>query len=47
MRLLPKNAVYDISSRIDLEGMDILNLPEQMMRQIRGRRLGALFFKNR
>lgn len=43
MRLLPKNAVYGNSSRIELEDMDILNLPEQMMRQIRGRRLGLIF----
>ena len=40
MRLLPKSGVYGVDSQINVDGVDILNLPEQMMRQLRGRRLG-------
>jgi len=43
MRLLPKSGVYDEASRIVLDGEDLLNLPEQMMRQLRGRRLAMIF----
>ncbi|RUR08621.1 ABC transporter ATP-binding protein [Legionella sp. km772] len=43
MRLLPKSGVYDEKSRIELDGQDILNLPEQMMRQLRGRRMAMIF----
>ena len=43
MRLLPKAGVYGEESRIVLDGEDILNLPEQMMRQLRGRRLAMIF----
>lgn len=43
MRLLPKSGVYGEQSRIELDDEDILNLPEQMMRQLRGRRLAMIF----
>lgn len=43
MRLLPKSGVYDEASRIVLDGEDLLNLPEHMMRQLRGRRLAMIF----
>jgi len=43
MRLLPKFCVYGIDSQIKLDGVDILELPEQMMRQLRGRRLAMIF----
>ena len=38
MRLLPKAGVYGLDSEINVDGLDILNLPENMMRQLRGRR---------
>lgn len=43
MRLLPKSGVYGVDSQINVHGVDILNLPEQMMRQLRGRRLALIF----
>lgn len=43
MRLLPKSALYGVESQIDLDGMDLLNLSEQAMRQMRGRRLAMIF----
>jgi len=43
MRLLPKSGVYGVDSQINVDGEDILNLPEQMMRQLRGRRLAMIF----
>ena len=43
MRLLPKSGVYGVDSQINVNGEDILNLPEQMMRQLRGRRLAMIF----
>lgn len=43
MRLLPKSGVYGVDSQINVNGKDILNLPEQMMRQLRGRRLAMIF----
>lgn len=43
MRLLPKLGVYDEQSHIKLDGKDILDIPEQEMRQLRGRRLAMIF----
>lgn len=43
MRLLPRSAVYDVDSKIKLDGRDILSLPESMMRQLRGRRMAMIF----
>lgn len=43
MRLLPPRTVYDIKSRIWVDEVDLLDLPESMMRQIRGRRLSIIF----
>ncbi|WP_058534538.1 ABC transporter ATP-binding protein [Legionella saoudiensis] len=43
MRLLPHTGVYGLESQINVNGTDILNLPEQMMRQLRGKRLAMIF----
>ena len=43
MRLLPKSGVYGLNSQINIDGEDILNLPEHMMRQLRGQRLAMIF----
>lgn len=43
MRLLPRSGVYGGDSQITVNGQDILNLPEHMMRQLRGRRLAMIF----
>ncbi|RUR20318.1 ABC transporter ATP-binding protein [Legionella sp. km535] len=43
MRLLPKAGVYGLESQIHVNGEDILNLPEHLMRQLRGRRLAMIF----
>ncbi|CAM2942134.1 ABC transporter ATP-binding protein [Legionella worsleiensis] len=43
MRLLPKSGVYGAKSQISIHGEDILNLPEYLMRQLRGRRLAMIF----
>lgn len=43
MRLLPKYGVYGANSEINLDGLDLLDLPEYMMRQFRGRRLAIIF----
>ena len=43
MRLLPKSGVYGVNSQINIDGQDILDLPEHMMRQLRGRRLAMIF----
>ncbi|TAL59848.1 MAG: ABC transporter ATP-binding protein, partial [Legionella sp.] len=43
MRLLPKSGVYGLASEVNLDGVDILNLPENMMRQLRGRRMAMIF----
>lgn len=43
MRLLPKSALYGNNSHILIDNTDILNLPESLMRQMRGRRLGMIF----
>ncbi|MFO2485925.1 dipeptide ABC transporter ATP-binding protein [Legionella pneumophila serogroup 9] len=43
MRLLPRAGVYGIDSQINIHDEDILNLPEKMMRELRGRRLAMIF----
>ena len=43
MRLLPSNAVYGSQSEIKLDNQDLLELPESMMRTLRGRRLAMIF----
>lgn len=43
MRLLPQSGVYGIESQINVNGVDVLNLPEHMMRQLRGRRIAMIF----
>jgi oligopeptide/dipeptide ABC transporter ATP-binding protein len=43
MRLLPHSAAYGLSSQIKIGDEDILNLPEYMMRQLRGRRIAMIF----
>lgn len=43
MRLLPNNAIYSSESAIDFAGDDLLNLPEKLMRGLRGRRLAMIF----
>jgi oligopeptide/dipeptide ABC transporter ATP-binding protein len=43
MRLLPQSAFYGANSQINVNGEDILNLPEYLMRQLRGRKLAMIF----
>lgn len=43
MRLLPSNGFYGQQSIIDMAEGDLLTLPEQIMRSIRGRRLAMIF----
>ena len=43
MRLLPSNAMYGKQSVIDIAGSDLLNLPEKIMRSLRGRKLAMIF----
>lgn len=43
MRLLPVNALYGASSEVVVDGEDILQLPENWMRQLRGRKLAMVF----
>ena len=43
MRLLPLNAVYGEQTCIDLDGQAILDLPEYLMRGLRGRRVAMIF----
>lgn len=43
MRLLPSNAVYGNKSEIKVDDQDVLNLPEYLMRALRGRRLAMIF----
>lgn len=43
MRLLPRSAVYGAASQIMLNEQDILDLPEYLMRQLRGRKLAMIF----
>ena len=43
MRLLPSNGSYGKQSVINVAGQDILNLPECLMRSLRGRQLAMIF----
>lgn len=43
MRLLPSNGMYGKHSAINIAGADILNLPEHIMRSLRGRQLAMIF----
>lgn len=43
MRLLPTHAAFGYHSEIKLAGEDILELPESIMRTLRGRRLAMIF----
>ncbi len=43
MRLLPIHGVYGKASEINVENTDLLNLPESLMRSLRGRRLAMIF----
>ncbi|MFZ4077500.1 MAG: oligopeptide/dipeptide ABC transporter ATP-binding protein, partial [Legionellaceae bacterium] len=43
MRLLPSNVFYGLQSAVDLQGQDLLALPESLMRDLRGRRLAMIF----
>lgn len=43
MRLLPKSGVYSGDSQIQVDGQDILDLPEHMMRRLRGRKIAMIF----
>jgi peptide/nickel transport system ATP-binding protein len=43
MRLLPNNAFYGNKSEIKIGNQDLLNLPEFIMRTLRGRRLAMIF----
>ncbi|KTC65636.1 ABC dipeptide/oligopeptide/nickel transport, ATPase component (plasmid) [Legionella adelaidensis] len=43
MRLLPPNSVYGMQSSIDLFGQDLLEVPEVLMRSIRGKRMSMIF----
>lgn len=43
MRLLPERALYGKASQILLDELDTLQLPEYVMRQLRGRRLAIIF----
>lgn len=43
MRLLPPYGVYGQNSEVQVEGNDLLRLPESVMRQLRGRRLAIIF----
>lgn len=43
MRLLPQNGVFGQNSEIRFGEQDLLNLPEVMMRQLRGKRLAIIF----
>ncbi|KTC87219.1 ABC transporter ATP-binding protein [Legionella brunensis] len=43
MRLLPMNAAYGKASEINVQGEDILMLPEFLMRSLRGKRLAMIF----
>ena len=43
MRLLPLRTVYGLNSRFRIDGEDLLDLPESMMREMRGRRISIVF----
>ena len=43
MRLLPTDMQYGLTSQVLFQEKDLLELPEQMMRQLRGRRLAMIF----
>ncbi len=43
MRLLPPHACYGNRSAIKLSGQDLLELPESLMRILRGRRIAMIF----
>ena len=43
MRLLPHYGVFGENSEIHVNEQDLLNLPEVMMRQLRGKRLAIIF----
>ncbi|MGQ3890400.1 ABC transporter ATP-binding protein [Legionella sp. CNM-4043-24] len=43
MRLLPEGAVYGMRSQVRVDDEDILDLPENLMRQLRGRRIAIIF----
>ena len=43
MRLLPENAMFGLSSKVELTGEELLDLPESLMRAIRGRRVSMIF----
>lgn len=43
MRLLPLKALYGKQSQVRLENNDLLNLPESLMRSLRGKRLAMIF----
>ncbi|KTD26060.1 ABC transporter ATP-binding protein [Legionella israelensis] len=43
MRLLPENAVYGSLSKVFVDNDDLLNLPEQIMQQLRGCKLAMIF----
>lgn len=43
MRLLPKSGAYGVDSQIHVDGQDILDLSEHMMRQLRGRKIAMIF----
>jgi peptide/nickel transport system ATP-binding protein len=43
MRLVPRPAGRIVAGRIELDGQDLLGLPEAQMRRIRGGRIGMIF----
>ncbi len=43
MRLLPQSGVYGFNSQINLSGHDILDLPEHLMRALRGKKIAMVF----
>ena len=43
MRLLPNNGFYGRDSVIDVDGQDLLDVPEHVMRCLRGRKLAMIF----
>lgn len=43
MRLLPMNAIYGAKSQVSYEKYDLLNLPECVMKTIRGKKIAMIF----